>query len=215
MKCIKNNKRNDKSTYLMEYIYNRLIVSWIVPMLAKTKISPNCITIFNLFIALLAFYMADIQKYIAVSILIIIYAINDELDGNLARYKKQFSNFGAKLDSIIDFVFYNGIYIFLGKKCIDFRLIIGVIIIINLYGLLATYYIVPQIRKITKFRRLPLKRWFLNKGFIFGMDVGMMGIVTSILLILGCVKEIYYVIIVTYSIDMCYRLLELKYNKSI
>lgn len=72
------------------------------PLVRKTNITPNIITIISPFIALLAAYFFSEKSLIFASIAILFSGFLDILDGSIARYYKKTSEFGGFLDSTID-----------------------------------------------------------------------------------------------------------------
>lgn len=199
--------------HVAEYFYTMKVVNPLLPVLARTFITPNMVTIFNSFLALLIFYLSYLQKFSIVALLIQIYLFLDILDGNLARYKNMKSALGAKLDSINDKIFYTLVFVFIGYKTVPLSLVLGVAILINLYGIIATYYIVPRLRKLTKVERRGLKKYFMDRGFIIGMDLGTIDILTTVFLLLNLIKPLYVVLILGLIFDIVYRLGELSYNE--
>jgi phosphatidylglycerophosphate synthase len=123
------------------------------------------------------------------------------------------SALGAKLDSINDKIFYTLVFVFIGYKTVPLSLVLGVAILINLYGIIATYYIVPRLRKLTKVERRGLKKYFMDRGFIIGMDLGTIDILTTVFLLLNLIKPLYVVLILGLIFDIVYRLGELSYNE--
>lgn len=211
----KQYKRKDKTMHVAEYFYTMKVVNPLLPVLARTFITPNMVTIFNSFLALLIFYLSYLQKFSIVALLIQIYLFLDILDGNLARYKNMKSALGAKLDSINDKTFYTLVYFFIGYKAVPLFLILGVALLINLYGIIATYYIVPRLRKLNKIERHGLKKYFMDRGFIIGMDLGTIDILTTVFLLLNLIQPLYIVLVVGLIFDIVYRLRELKYNEKL
>lgn len=205
-------KRKDKTMHIVEYFYTSKLVEPLLPILSKTFITPNMITLFNSFFALVILYFGYNKRYFSVAIFIQIYLFLDILDGNLARYKNMKSELGAKLDSINDRFFYTLIFVFIGIKNIQLPLIILVVVLINIYGIIATYYIVPRLRKMNVIKRWGIKKYFMDKGFIIGMDLGTIDIITSVFLIFGKIKLLYIVLIIGLVLDIVYRLIELWYN---
>lgn len=201
--------------HVAEYFYTMKVVNPLLPVLARTFITPNMVTIFNSFLALLIFYLSYLQKFSIVALLIQIYLFLDILDGNLARYKNMKSALGAKLDSINDKTFYTLVYFFIGYKAVPLFLILGVALLINLYGIIATYYIVPRLRKLNKIERHGLKKYFMDRGFIIGMDLGTIDILTTVFLLLNLIQPLYIVLVVGLIFDIVYRLRELKYNEKL
>lgn len=208
-------KRNDKTMHIAEYFYTVKIVNPILPILSKTFLTPNMVTIFNSFFALFVFYLAYHDKFFAVAICMQVYLFFDILDGNLARYKNMKSKLGARLDSINDKIFYTLIFVFIGFKNVSIYLIVLVALLINLYGIIATYYIGPRLRELNIIKRKGLKKFFMDKGFIIGMDLGTIDILTSIFLLFNRIKLLYIVLTMGLLLDIILRVLELKYNENL
>lgn len=211
----KQYKRKDKTMHIAEYFYTTKVVEPLLPVISKTFITPNMITIFNSFLAMFIFYLAYNQRYIWVAILIQCYLFLDILDGNLARYKNMKSDLGAKLDSINDRIFYTLIFIFIGIGEVPLYLIISVIFLINLYAILATFYIVPRLRKLETVERHGVKKYFMDRGFIIGMDLGTVDILVTIFLLLGKINILYIILITGFILDIIVRLSELWWNEKL
>jgi len=104
-------QRNKLKLYI-----NKLLYSSIIPLLAKGKISPNTLTIIGFVFALITMILIS-QGYLLISgILIIISSIFDLLDGALARYTHNTTNFGKFFDAVIDrlseIAIYVGLFIY-------------------------------------------------------------------------------------------------------
>lgn len=208
----KQYKRENKVMHVAESFYTNLIVKYVLKPLGNTFVTPNMVTLSGSFLAILIFYLIFQKYYFAIAILIQVYLFIDILDGNLARYKDMKSKLGATLDTINDTMFYNLLFIFLGINVVPIYLILGVVLLLNLYGIIATYYIVPRLRKLKHVQRRGLKKIFMDKGYIIGMDLGTVCILTSIFLIIGCIKLLYIVLIIGYILDILLRIHELNYN---
>lgn len=208
-------KRNDRSMHVAERFYTCELVEPILPVISKTFITPNMITIANIIFSFILFYKAYNESYIFCAIGIQIYLFLDVLDGNLARYKNMKSKLGAKLDYWCDTFFYNLIFIFLGINHVSWILILSVILLVNLYGIIATYYIVPRLRKLKIINRTGIKKYFMDRGYIIGMDLGTLDIIMSICLIFSAVKPMFCIIILGYILDILFRLMELKKNEKL
>lgn len=118
------------------------ITSPIVPLLAKTGLSPNMITWLGLLIIIAAAVLIGMQYLLIGGILVLVAGLCDILDGALARYIGKTTKFGAVLDSTLDRVseasilialiyFYavegNPFYVCLGAANILFSLLISYI----------------------------------------------------------------------------------------
>lgn len=97
-------------------------------------------------------------------------------------------------------------------KNVPIYLIVLVAILINFYGIIATYYIVPRLKKLNTIKRRGLKKTFMERGFIIGMDLGTIDILTSLFLIFKEIRLLYLVLIIGLSLDLIFRLIELRYN---
>lgn len=208
-------KRNDKTMHVAERFYTCKLVEPILPIISKTFITPNMVTIANIILSIILFYCAYNSYYIFCAIGIQIYLFFDVLDGNLARYKNMKSKLGAKLDYWCDTFFYNLIFVFLGINRISCILIICVLVLVNLYGLIATYYIVPRLRKLKVINRARIKKYFMDRGYIIGMDLGTLDIIMSICLLFSAVNIMFLIIIFGYIFDIAFRLIELKKNEKL
>lgn len=204
-----------KDFYWVEKVYTDLVVK-ILPVVGKTPITPNMITITNILNAILIFGLIWVDQYFIAAILIQVYLFFDILDGNLARYKDLCTSMGKILDHICDRLYYNGLYIVLGIKIgIGWRWIGAYLIIHIIYEIFATYYIVPGIKKLKNFKRWGLKRYLIERGIILGMDLSAQSAITSILLFTPTKPLIIYLITALYLIDLVYRVLELAVNTRI
>ncbi len=104
-------QRNKLKLYINKVLYSSLI-----PLLSKMKISPNTLTIFGFIFSLLTMILIS-QGYLLISgILIIFSSIFDLLDGALARYTRNTTNFGKFFDAVIDrlseIAIYVGLFIY-------------------------------------------------------------------------------------------------------
>lgn len=70
--------------------------------LVETSIKPNTVTAISIVVGLLAAYMASTGKYFASGIVFLFSLVLDCVDGEIARYKSEFSALGAWLDALAD-----------------------------------------------------------------------------------------------------------------
>lgn len=100
--------------YVLKYKFIYELASIISFVIFKTKITPNLITLVNLFLALLAAFIF-LFNYIQFKIFgILIFfgkQVLDNIDGFIARKKKLFSVYGKKLDQFCGQVYYYSIII--------------------------------------------------------------------------------------------------------
>ncbi len=205
--------RKDNSMHIMEKLYTDYIIKHIINIIARTPVTPNMVTMFNMLLSFYTLYLAYNKHFIAVAIFIQVYTFLDNLDGILARYKNMKSKLGAELDVISDTIFYNGIFILVGIRLVNVYWIISLVLIFNFYGVVATYYIVPRLKKLRSIKRGNIKQFFLDCGYIVGMNTDTAGIIMFIFLLIGKIKLMYIIIISLFIFDMIYRMIELKYNE--
>jgi len=85
------------STFVLRKI-SRIFTSALV----ETGIKPNTITVTSIIFGLLSAYVAAQGKYLVAAIAFIFSLVLDCVDGEVARYKNQFSQLGAWLDALAD-----------------------------------------------------------------------------------------------------------------
>lgn len=96
---------NKEKGGIFEVFFHRRISVHITSLLIHTNISPNIVTMFSTLLAVIAaifFLKADYTSLIIGSIFLSFSFTFDCVDGELARYKKIGSKFGAWLDSLCD-----------------------------------------------------------------------------------------------------------------
>jgi len=140
-------KRKDRTMHVAESFYTYNVVEPLLPYIGRTFITPNMVTSANIIFSFIMFYLGYKGYYIWFALGIQFYLFLDILDGNLARYKNMRSKIGATLDTICDNLFYNGMLIAIGINRINYIYIVAAIFLLNSYGWIATYYIVPRLRK--------------------------------------------------------------------
>ena len=95
---------------------NKLLYASLIPLLVKSKISPNTLTIIGFIFSIITMILIS-QGYLIISgILLIFSSIFDLLDGALARYTNNTTNFGKFIDAVIDrlseIAIYGGLFIY-------------------------------------------------------------------------------------------------------
>lgn len=197
------------------YFWERFLVEVVkkpVMFLCKTFVTPNMITIYNLVVNTTACcYFAIKKEYILTAIFIQIYMMFDVIDGNLARNKKMCSKLGKRLDQVADFVFFTVFFLVLGWNMnIPFWWAVCGVLTQHLYGLVATYYIVPIIRKTQNFKRTRLKQFFYDRGILFGMDATLQCLISTIVLMTPYREYVFFINMSLWIIDLLYRLYEVN-----
>lgn len=204
-----------KDFYWWEKIYTDLAIR-ILPMVGKTPLTPNMITLANILNAISIFWLIWIGQYFIAAILVQVYLFLDILDGNLARFKNLCTSLGKILDHICDRLYYNGLYIVLGIKIgIGWEWIAAYLIVHTFYEALATYYIVPGIKRLKDFKRWGPKKYLIERGIILGMDLSAQSLITTVLLFTPFIEWIIYLITILYLADLVFRFLELAINLKI
>lgn len=204
---------NRKEMYLFERVYRYISIP-MVKLLGKTSITPNMVTIINYILAALNCYFLFNDKFKFVSaILIIVYYFLDVVDGGLARYINKTSEFGRIMDIIGDGLFYSLFILGTGYNKVKLTTILILFLLHNFYGFMATYYIVPNIKKIKNFKRIGIKKYLMDKGVILGIDLSLLGILLTCAIVSGRYTFIYKLTIALYIVDILYRFIELWVNK--
>ena len=85
------------STFVLRKISRQL-----TGILVETPIKPNTVTVISLLIGLGAAYISGAGNYLIGGLLLLLSLILDCVDGEIARYKKEFSTLGAWLDALSD-----------------------------------------------------------------------------------------------------------------
>ncbi len=80
---------------------NRLTMP-VVQLLARTHVTPNAVTWFGFWLAILAAVLAGVGDLFAAGFVVLVAGFFDMLDGALARHTSQVSRFGGILDSTLD-----------------------------------------------------------------------------------------------------------------
>jgi CDP-diacylglycerol--glycerol-3-phosphate 3-phosphatidyltransferase len=79
-----------------------MIIKPVVPVLAKTGLTPNSLTFFGLILAAVAAAAIATDRLLLGGILVLVSGVFDLFDGALARVTRGPSKFGALLDSVAD-----------------------------------------------------------------------------------------------------------------
>ena len=140
-------RKKKKDWWHAIYMFISRYITWI---LVKTPITANFITIGGLLIGIIGLFLIGIgNNFLIITgfILLYIYYISDEVDGELARYKKQTSLRGIYYDEIVHLFFQGWFFFTLGYSI--FR--INEEFLYIFFGVIATFFLfgVRFIRKIT------------------------------------------------------------------
>ena len=201
-----------KHFYLTEKWYTRLAIL-VSPTVAAAGVAPNHVTILNIVNGLVICGLILMRQYWIAAFLIQLYLFLDVLDGNLARYRQMSSRLGAALDNIGDRFFYNAVMIAVGIVVGNhWGWMVFFLVAHNLHAALATYYIVPRIKRLENFKRFRIKQALMDRGYILGMDLSSQDLLLSVLLITPWRALIVPVVGVLYLVDLLFRLWELRLN---
>jgi phosphatidylglycerophosphate synthase len=192
--------------YLINRYYFRPVASRLVPIFAKTPVTPNQLTMLAFAAGLACVASFWTKHYLVGAVLIHAQMILDTCDGGLARYRGLVTEFGAKLDAILDTTLW--FLIFLGLAFgagVEFYWLIAVWLTLAIH-LLITRFLFPNVA-----RNMPRRRWF-NKWFYrrnlrFGFDEVLMLVAISFLAPLGLFSYIFWVAIIGRNLDWIYRLI--------
>jgi len=198
--------------YWAERIYTNLVVK-LLPFLDRTFLTPNMVTVSNIINAVIACFLIWGEHHKTAALLVQVYLFLDILDGNLARYKNLCTPWGKILDQISDRFFYNIFFVVLAIKLgMDWYWLLFYLLVHNVYGIVATFIIVPQIRRLKEFKRWGIKKYLMERGIILGMDLSTQSVITTVLLFTPFKEWIIYSITLLYALDLLYRLIELGIN---
>ncbi|MBZ7936504.1 CDP-alcohol phosphatidyltransferase family protein [Campylobacter sp. B0100352/1] len=214
---LKKNERleNKRSYYISEYIIRVLIIQKFIllPLAEKTNIKPNQVTITAGIFAFLSLVALYNHYAILAGILYLIYHFLDNIDGMLARYKNLSSKLGHLLDNIVDILSFNGAFIvaYLAYQVSIFS-IFFVIFAMNLHAVICSQIIVKKLRTLKTVKRYGVKKFFLDRGFILGIDPTLLSILIILSFITECFTFFFYLIGLIYLFDLLYRSIELYRN---
>ncbi|EAJ6143223.1 CDP-alcohol phosphatidyltransferase family protein [Campylobacter lari] len=211
---LKKRQRLEMSYYPTEYIIRVLLLQkYILIPISKTSITPNHITISSLVLIVISFLAIYNHFTLLAGILYFVYCALDCLDGMLARYKDLRSQFGSYLDKVVDHIGFNGVFImaYIASYISLFECCLA-IICMNLHRTICPHYILKNLRKVKNIKRFGVKKYFLERGFLLGIDATLLVILISIGLIFNIFSLICYLLSFLFIFDLAYRFFELRYN---
>ncbi len=108
----------------------------VVRVLAKTPVTPNSLTLFNLILASGSVALIVTSNFLAAGIMVLVAGFLDMLDGALARNTNRITRFGAILDSTIDrlaegFILLGILYVYANEGSIRGSLLTGSVLLIS------------------------------------------------------------------------------------
>lgn len=211
---LKKQQRLEMSYYPTEYIIRVLLLQkYILIPISKTSITPNHITISSLVLIVISFLAIYNHFTLLAGFLYICYSIFDHLDGMLARFKALNSLFGKYLDKMVDHIGFNGVFImaYITSYISLFECCLA-IICMNLHRTICPHYILKNLRKVKNIKRFGIKKYFLDRGFILGVDASLIVVLISIGLIFNILFFICYFLSFLFLFDLAYRFFELRCN---
>ena len=120
-----------------------LLTKPLLPIVSKTRLTPNCLTWFGLAINIIAAWLIAINNLLIAGLLVLFSGLLDILDGSLARYTNKTTIFGSLLDSSFDrlsegIVLFGILFLYLrnGNE-------LGIYIV---FGVLVSSYLVSYVR---------------------------------------------------------------------
>lgn len=189
------NKEHEFQGIFRNLIYRHFSV-YITSMLVKTRITPNLVTSFSLilaFIAAIFYYKADYVSLVIGTIILNISIVLDYVDGELARYKKLSSAFGAWWDSVCDrvteYVIFASLILGLYFKTNDsITLILGLFALTNLM-------MISTVRSLTRlnfdFKQQKHEIHLGKKWYLAGADTFIILVTITALL-----NKVYYLLLI-------------------
>jgi CDP-diacylglycerol--glycerol-3-phosphate 3-phosphatidyltransferase len=102
---------------------SKRVIGWIVGWLARSRINPNALTFVGLLINIGCGFLYGYGHFLAAGLLLMVAALVDVLDGQVARRRRRVTRFGAFFDSVIDrysdIVVYVGIMLFYARDTLS------------------------------------------------------------------------------------------------
>lgn len=200
--------------YLSEYIWRVLIIQKLILIpLAKTSITPNQVTAMGGIFVILSFLSLYLGHNVIAGFCYLAYSILDHTDGILARYKNLKSKLGSWMDSITDYIAWNGIFIF-AYFIYDTSMfsLIFVLLSMNIYVQSGKRIFQKKLATLKTIHRFGIKKWFLERGFILGIDASLLAILISVMLFTAKVEFFCYLIGGIYIFEFIHRSIELYIN---
>ena len=108
---------NQNIPYSFDKYITYPISEFVAPLFNSLNITPNNVTIFNIFLRMYIFYLffSGVKKYYLLGLLLLSNFF-DALDGTLARKYNQVTEFGAFIDHTSDKIFWGGLFLFIFVK---------------------------------------------------------------------------------------------------
>lgn len=188
-------KLNKEKCGIFETLIHRHISTRITSILVNTKVDPNMVTLFSVILALISavfFLKADHLSLVIGSLFLNLSYVFDCVDGELARYKKLNSNFGAWWDSICDRIsecaVFTGLMLGLYFKTLDHKvLIVGFFALVNLL-------MIANVRSLSRCyidTKLDHEFCFFGKYYIGRIDF-----VITLITVASLLNQIYYFLLI-------------------
>lgn len=182
-------------------------------LFARIGIAPNFVTYIGTIFSVACIWFFYHEQYAASFLSYAIRLILDYTDGSLARYTKTFSNFGAKLDLICDYIFYVPFWIVVCFKLEILTFILQLLLAASIYVIVIDYFVEPRLKTLS--RRASLKQFFINKGIILGFSpFGILELWSIVFFAINIPTEYYTILPLLVSADLLYRVYEIiKYGE--
>ena len=189
-------KRNSDPIFCR--LFYRPISLYLAWIFFKIGINANTVTIFSIFLTFLAcflFIYGNVISAIFGSIIFMLIAICDCIDGNIARASEKLSIKGEWLDASLGYILYGfqpislGIYLeknSYGNFFQGFWIIIGALI--SILNLLSRIFFQKYINIISKFNST--NQVNLKSSFSIGNEIGMVGFMMPLLIIATLIQRL-------------------------
>lgn len=197
-----------KHEYIMNRYYAHLIDPFFTKFVYDLKLSPNVVTIIAGFLGVGAGISFLLQEWILGAILLQLHHFMDGADGNLARLTNKVSNFGAKLDQIVDQIVRFVLFLSIAYVA-DVSIWLKVLFVLTIYLdiFIVHRFVLPFVQKYGLVRA-KWKQWFLSKGIIPAFDIFLVYFLISIFAIVGNLELLVYIVIIGKNMDWLYRIWE-------
>ena len=168
------------------------------------------LTVFGLIIGLTACVAAFLQYYDWALVLLLLNRLIDGLDGPVARYRKESSDFGGYLDIFCDYIVYGGFPLFMAGGTFDYMAMTAaafVLFCIVLSGVSFLAFAIFATKKVMETNAQGKKSFYFSKGLMEGTE-------TIIFLCLLCLFPNYFAVICCIFGILCLLTAALRVRKA-
>lgn len=191
--------------YLAQVTWSDKVLSWLFLPLVPSFVIPNYLTLFRFSTIPILLILILTNHMLAASILFLVSAFSDALDGAVARTREQITEWGILNDPIADKMLIGTVVALLVTKYVNIFFAVALIIVEMIIGFSALY----QAQKL-KQKIIPAK-WVGKIKMIFES----VGLVILFVFIFTGVIWAYWVAVLLLSLGLLFALLSLFVYKSI